>query len=194
MEVQRIFEKFKERKYRKSHKKNKRSGAKSRLRHRSTSVSKAEEVPHYVLAETYVGSPEYEASLPLNLKAIKVVPQPPSVSTKEQQMLHASAAMHITSQKKFANKLPKVITCTKEESFFENKGFVIKDKGKSPRKSLTENLPGSPTKSFEKSKNSHGNQTKTMKVYLSERQSGVLTDLGRDYPCAPPVTPMPGNI
>ena len=31
------------------------------------------------------------------------------------------------------------------------------------------------------------------KVYLSERQSGMLTELGIDLPCAPPATPMPGQ-
>ena len=32
------------------------------------------------------------------------------------------------------------------------------------------------------------------KIFLSERQSGTLKESGMEYPCAPPVTPMPGNF
>lgn len=34
---------------------------------------------------------------------------------------------------------------------------------------------------------------KITKVFLSEKQSGVVNELGIDLPCAPPVTPMPGG-
>ena len=34
---------------------------------------------------------------------------------------------------------------------------------------------------------------KLMKVFQSERQSGIIQELGIEMPCAPPVTPMPGT-
>lgn len=34
---------------------------------------------------------------------------------------------------------------------------------------------------------------KTTKVYLSEKQSGVLSDCGVNFPCAPPATPTAGK-
>lgn len=32
------------------------------------------------------------------------------------------------------------------------------------------------------------------KIYLSEKQSGVVRDCGMDIPCAPPATPLPGEL
>ena len=35
---------------------------------------------------------------------------------------------------------------------------------------------------------------KIKKIFLSERQSGTLKESGMEFPCAPPTTPMPGNL
>lgn len=35
---------------------------------------------------------------------------------------------------------------------------------------------------------------KVKKIFLSEKQSGTLKENGMEFPCAPPATPMPGNI
>ena len=35
--------------------------------------------------------------------------------------------------------------------------------------------------------------SRTIKVFCSDRQSGVLKELGMERPCAPPVTPVPGK-
>lgn len=35
---------------------------------------------------------------------------------------------------------------------------------------------------------------KLTKVYLSDRQSGILKEMGFEFPCAPPATPTPGNL
>ena len=34
---------------------------------------------------------------------------------------------------------------------------------------------------------------RVIKIFLSERQSSVITDMGKQIPCAPPATPMPGK-
>jgi len=37
-------------------------------------------------------------------------------------------------------------------------------------------------------------ETKMVKVFLSEKHSGTMKDCGMEFPCAPPVTPTPGKI
>ena len=35
---------------------------------------------------------------------------------------------------------------------------------------------------------------KVKKIFLSEKQSGTLKENGMEFPCAPPATPVPGNV
>ena len=61
----------------------------------------------------------------------------------------------------------------------------------SPRKSIDN---GALRKSFNNGSKDYDDSTvhKLIKVFLSEKQSGILKELGMEFPCAPPATPTPG--
>lgn len=70
--------------------------------------------------------------------------------------------------------------------------FMVKTDVKE-RTSGQDPLQSSKSFVYPPSRVNHTDISKITKIYLSEKQSGVVRDCGMDVPCAPPATPLPGE-
>lgn len=70
--------------------------------------------------------------------------------------------------------------------------FMVKSDVKE-RTSGQDSLQSSKSFVYPPSRVNHTDISRITKIYLSEKQSGVVRDCGMDVPCAPPATPLPGE-
>lgn len=70
--------------------------------------------------------------------------------------------------------------------------FMVKTDVKE-RTSGQDPLQSSKSFVYPPSRVNHTDIARITKIYLSEKQSGVVRDCGMDVPCAPPATPLPGK-
>lgn len=68
--------------------------------------------------------------------------------------------------------------------------FMVKSDVKE-RTSGQDSLQSSKSFVYPPSRVNHTDISRITKIYLSEKQSGVVRDCGMDVPCAPPATPLP---
>ncbi|XP_048759795.2 uncharacterized protein LOC125669368 isoform X2 [Ostrea edulis] len=68
--------------------------------------------------------------------------------------------------------------------------FMVKTDS-SVRTSNSENFQNSKSFVYPSSRINHAEIARITKIYLSEKQSGIVKDCGMEVPCAPPATPLP---
>jgi hypothetical protein len=70
--------------------------------------------------------------------------------------------------------------------------FMVKTDS-SVKTSHSENIQSAKSFVYPSSRVNHAEIARITKIYLSEKQSGVVKDCGMEVPCAPPATPLPGE-
>ena len=171
-------------------KKRLRQRRKHKLKAKSKSVKTGDQLLHISHSKQQSSS----SSLPLQVHATHINNQAPlkvhpPVATLNKSIFEQSTLQYKNQQKKFMRRLPRMVSqpinCPLETSSAPNQLTARQSwhEGISPRKSQN---------------GIHIRQAadelcRVIKVFLSERQSSSITDMGRQIPCAPPATPMPGR-
>ena len=144
-------------------------------------------------------SPEMSSFMPLEVQATHINSQSvrhvhPSVHpTLNKSLFEQSTLQYHNQQKKFLRRLPRMdshpIIYPIEPSPARTQHTARQSwhEESSPRKSFQKGGPPGA-----QGRHPAEELCRVIKVFLSEKQSSTITDMGRQIPCAPPGTPMPG--
>ena len=180
----------------KSKQKSRSSGKKSRQKSRPNSLKKAKD-------ETNIGVTREGLNIQAYCQTMQVLPASLRPKADKPQISLPAQPIRATTTAIYKERLPRVPqpTLTCDGSALKDKTIELAVTYPPNRRSLNLNATkissyeGAPRKSQVYAGGAVAEEAiRLTKVYLSERQSGVMNELGLEIPYAPPVTPMPGEL